>query len=399
VTMRRLCIIGLGYVGSAVAKLANTQGYTVYGLEISPQQCENIRVTQPYIKLNHPDSLQSETIIIAVPTPINEKNMPDLEMVKSAAKKVAQNINKTGQLVVLESTINPSVSRKIILPIFESYGHKVGTDFYLAHCPERINPGSDWDIADIPRVIGAITSIGLENSLEFYRNILNASVTPLSSIESAEMVKIYENSFRAVNIAFANEMALVNSEFGLDTLEIINGVKTKPFGLDICQPGPGVGGHCIPVDPFYLIEESKARGFEPKFLKHAMEINNYMPRYVTSILIEGLNEISKCIKGSTIGILGVSYKRDVGDTRESPSLKVIDYINKLGGIVHVFDPFLPELSTNSLKEVMACEAIILMTDHSIFKSLDFSNVPVVIDGRNVLDRSKIQGVYRGIGRN
>jgi len=210
--------------------------------------------------------------------------------------------------------------------------------------------------------------------------------------------KIYENSLRAVNIAYANEMAIVMQNLKLDAKEVIGGVKTKPFGLDLCFPGPGVGGHCIPVDPFYLIEESQKRGFDPSFLRRAMRVNNYMPTYTVSLLTHAMNDVGKSVNGSTIGILGVSYKKNVGDLRESPALDIIKKIKRLGGVLKVYDPYVASHTNATVEDVMRCDAVMLLTNHDTFSHLDFSNVPVVIDGRNVIDKKNISGVYKGIGR-
>ena len=249
--MRSVCIIGLGYVGLPLAELSLANGFEVYGLETDENKVRSLQISHPNIKINAPSALKADVVIIAVPTPLNDVDKPDFSFVEAACKNVAEHLDNTGRLVVLESTVNPFVSRKIVLPILEQTGLQVGKDFYLAHCPERIDPGNtDWNVSNISRVIGAISQEGLEKGVSFYKKIVKGDIMPLSSVESAEMVKVYENSLRAVNIAFANEMAIVMQNLGLDTKEIINGVKSKPFGLGLCYPGPGVGGHCIGVDPF-----------------------------------------------------------------------------------------------------------------------------------------------------
>lgn len=397
--MPSVCVVGLGYVGFPLAELCARKGYIVYALENDPQKVQRIQNERPDFHLNHPDALKAETIVICVPTPVDEKKLPDLTYVEHVARLVAEHLETSGRLVVLESTVNPFVSRNTVLPILESSGHIEGKDFYLAHCPERIDPGNPvWNVSNIPRVVGAMNQRGLEKALAFYRHVLDAGVHPLSSIEAAEMVKIYENSLRAVNIAFANEMAIIMQNMKLDAKEVIEAVKTKPFGLNMCSPGPGVGGHCIPVDPFYLIHESQKFGFEPSFLRTAMRVNSYMPGYTVSLLTSAMNEAGKSVKGSKVGILGVSYKKDVGDIRESPALEIIRRVKGLGADLKIYDPCVPSHSNASADEVMRCEAVMLLTDHTSFLTLDFSDVPVVIDARNVLDRTKINGVYKGIGR-
>ena len=397
--MPSVCIVGLGYVGLPLAELCAKQGYIVYALEKDSKKVEKVQNERPDFHLNTSDALKADIVVIAVPTPVDEKKVPDLSHVKSVAEQVAKELDDSGRLVILESTVNPFVSRNVVLPILEQYGKKVGKDFFLAHCPERIDPGNpDWDVSNIPRVVGTITEEGLKKAEKFYSEIISGNVLPLSSIEAAEMVKVYENSLRAVNIAFANEMAIVMQNLKLDVREIIQGVKTKPFGLDLCYPGPGVGGHCIGVDPFYLIDVSVKKGFDPSFLRNAMRVNEYMPIYTVSLLTHALNETGKSVNGTNIGILGVSYKKDVGDIRESPSLRVIEKVKGLGGNVKVFDPYVEEHSNAELDEVLGCEAVLLLTNHSQFEGLDLSKTPVVIDTRNILDKSKMEGVYKGIGR-
>jgi len=396
---KSVCVIGLGYVGLPLALLSVEKGYTVYGLEVNEKKIESIKQNHPQILLNHSFALKSDIVIIAVPTPIDERKMPDLTDVKNACNSIAENLDHSGRLIILESTVNPFVSRKFMLPIFEAKGFKEGKDFYLAHCPERIDPGNKkWDVSNIPRVVGGISDEAMKRATDFYKSIISGDVISMSSIEAAEMVKIYENSLRAVNIAFANEMAMVMQNLKLDVKEILKGVKTKPFGLDLCYPSCGVGGHCIPVDPFYLIEESIKRGFDPRFLATAMKVNGYMPSYTVSLLMHAMNDIGKSIRGSTIGILGVSYKKNVEDLRESPALEIIKRVNSLGAIIKIYDPFIPEYSNSSSEEVLNCDAVMLLTDHDEFLSYDYSKVHVLIDGKNVLEPNKIGGVYKGIGR-
>ena len=397
--MRSVCVIGLGYVGLPLALLSAEKGYIVYGLENNLAKAESLQKQYTQIHINQLDALDADVLIIAVPTPVDEKKLPDLRPVGIACEQIAEHLTGKGQLIVLESTVNPFISRKFILPLFEAKGFSEGKDFFLVHCPERIDPGNlQWNVSNIPRVLGALSPEGLEKGLTFYRSIISADIKALSSIEAAEMVKIYENSLRAVNIAFANEMAIIMQNMNLDAKEVVNGVKTKPFGLDLCFPSCGVGGHCIPVDPFYLIDESLKRGFDPSFLRMAMKVNGSMPAYTVSLLTYALNDAGKSIKGTKIGVLGVAYKKNVDDIRESPSLEIIKILHNLGGDLNIYDPFLPEYSTATKEEVLACDAVLLLTDHSEFLHYDFSQIPVIIDGKNVLDKSKLSGVYKGIGR-
>ncbi len=397
--MNSVCVIGLGYVGLPLALLSAEKGYTVYGMENNLHKAEKLLKVHPQLLINHSDALASDVIIIAVPTPVDESKNPDLTPVRIACEQIVEHLTGKKQLIILESTVNPFVSRKFILPLFEEKGFIEGKDFFLAHCPERIDPGNaTWNVSNIPRVVGALSADGLQKATGFYKSILSADVKALSSIEAAEMTKIYENSLRAVNIAFANEMAIIMQNMKLDAKEIIQGVKTKPFGLDLCFPSCGVGGHCIPVDPFYLIDESLKRGFDPSFLRTAMRVNGYMPNYTVSLLTSALNEVGKSVKGTRIGVLGVAYKKNVDDVRESPALEIIKRVKSLGADLKIYDPFLPEYTNATKEEVLACSALLFLTDHSEFLEYDFSRIPVVIDGKNVLDKNKILGVYKGIGR-
>jgi UDP-N-acetyl-D-glucosamine dehydrogenase len=398
--MTSVCIIGLGYVGLPLAQLCLKKGMDVYGLEVNQDKIQKINNHTPQIKINHPQALKAEVIIIAVPTPIDDSKKPDLNYIKAACVNIANDLDKNGRLIILESTVNPFVSRKIVLPIFENRGFKVGTDFFLAHCPERIDPGNKkWDVSNIPRVVGAISPEGLDKAVNFYKQIVDGSIMPLETIEEAEMVKIYENSLRATNIAFANEMAIVMQNLNIDTKQVIEGVKTKPFGLSVCKPGPGVGGHCIPIDPFYLINESQKRGFFPSFLRKALEVNNFMPSYTISLLINALNKAGNCVKNTNIGILGIAYKKNVSDIRESPAMVIVNRLKKMGANLKIYDPYATQLNNAPIKEILDCEAVLLLTDHTEFLEYDYSGIPVVIDAKNILDKSKIDGVYKGIGRN
>ena len=397
--MGSVCIIGLGYVGLPLALLSLEKGYTVYGLENNPQKAASLMRAHPQLSLNHGDALHADIIIIAVPTPVDESKNPDLGPIRIACEQIAEHLTGKGQLIILESTVNPFVSRKFILPLLENKGFVEGKDFFLAHCPERIDPGNvRWNVSNIPRVVGALSPEGLEKATAFYRSIISADIQALSSIEAAEMVKIYENSLRAVNIAFANEMAIVMQNMKLDAKEIIHGVKTKPFGLDLCFPSCGVGGHCIPVDPFYLIDESLKRGFDPSFLRTAMRVNGFMPNYTVSLLSHALNDVGKSVKGTKVGVLGVAYKKNVDDILESPALEILKKVKSLGADLKIYDPFIPEYSNATAEEVLACDAVLLLTDHNEFLGYDFSHVPVLIDGKNALEKHNVGGVYKGIGR-
>lgn len=422
---KTLAVVGLGYVGLPLALLADKKGYRVHGIDINPQRVdllnqriapfrdEEIERKLPRASFeataNFDKIREAEIIIICVPTPVFENHLPNLEPLKEAAEGIAKFLQK-GSLVVLESTVNPGVSENILLPILENIsGFKAGVDFYLAHCPERINPGDKkWRVENIPRVIGSLEPIGLAKALEFYRSILEAEVHPMDSIQEAEAVKIVENSFRDINIAFVNELAMSFSRMGIDAVRVIDGAATKPFAFMPHYPGCGVGGHCIPVDPYYLIEYARQNGFRHDFLELARKINNQMPHYTVEELFMALHEKSIGLKSAKVAVLGLAYKSDIDDTRESPAFEIIKYLRHYDMDISVYDPYVPGKSNvGSLEEALdGRSAAIIATAHSHFRVMkpkDFlgHGVGIVIDGRNCLDSEDFRkaGInYKGIGR-
>jgi len=343
-----------------------------------------------------------------VPTPVDELYNPDLGPVKGAAGAVSRNLKK-GALVVLESTVNPGVCEEIIAPIFEKAGQKVGQDVHIVHCPERINPGDEkWNVINIPRVVGSLDEAGLKAALAFYQDIIEGEIRPMKSIREAEAVKIVENSFRDINIAFVNELAKSFDALGIDVMDVIKGASTKPFAFMPHFPSCGVGGHCIPVDPYYLIERAKQSGFDHKFLKIARETNNSMPAYTVELLQDALNEIKMPMKDTAVGVLGISYKSNVDDVRESPYFKIIKNLKNYGVNIFSYDPHVARLSdVKSLEELLKkSEALIVVTGHKEFKEIDpkifeDNGIKVIIDGANCLDKDAIKKtgmIYKGIGR-
>ena len=421
---RTVCIIGLGYVGLPLAVQCALKGYEVFGLENdqkkndlinsgqSPIKEEFLENNLPNLKIVATDDptviKKSNVVIVCVPTPVDEKFFPDLEPVKTAAKTITENLNP-GQLVVIESTINPGVCEEVVEPIFAQAGFTVGRDYELAHCPERINPGDPkWNVTNIPRVVGSFTESGLAKAAEFYESVIDAPIMQMKSIREAEAVKIVENSFRDVNIAFVNELAKSFDALGIDIVDVIKGASTKPFAFMPHWPGRGVGGHCIPVDPYYLIERAKASGFDHEFLKIARKVNNSMPEYTVELTQDMLNKVKLPMNGTPIGLLGISYKPNIADLRESPSFKIIKHLEKHGVRVLTFDPHVPQKSSEkSLEEILQkSEAIIVATAHKEFAALDGlafkkHDIKVVIDGMNCLDKADIEKhgiIYKGIGR-
>lgn len=422
--IKTVTVIGLGYVGLPLACLLAEKGNKVYGLDIdkgridlinkgiSPINDESLKKKLEKVKITATADggviAESEVIVICVPTPVDINNHPDLAPLTSAAKTISKNLKKW-QLVIIESTIFPGTTEEIIKPILENSGLSAGRDFHLAHCPERIDPGNKkWGISNLPRVVGATTKEGLARAVEFYKGFVDAEVTALSSVKAAEAVKITENTFRDINIAFVNEMAMSFDSMGIDVVEVIKGAATKPFSFLPHYPGCGVGGHCIPVDPYYLIEKANQNGFDHTFLKLARSINKGMPEYTVKLVTEELNQIGKSIKGSRIGVLGLAYKADVDDIRESPSFEIIALLKKRGAGLSVYDPYVREKSTvSSLNELLKkAEYLLITTDHSEFREMDLeklkqNNIKIVIDGRNCLDKDKVTGLgirYKGIGK-
>jgi len=307
--------------------------------------------------------------------------------------------------VIIESTVFPGTIEEIVTPILKKSGKK----FFLAHCPERIDPGNKkYGVENLPRVVAGVDKESSNKAAKFYEKIIDAKITILSSVKAVEATKIMENTFRDINIAFVNEMAMSFDKAGIDILEVIKGASTKPFAFMSHYPGAGVGGHCIPVDPYYLIEKAKQMGFNHKFLGLARRINNNMPSYTVELLENELKILGKTITNSKIGVLGLSYKSGVDDLRESPALEIIQILNKKNANLFVFDPWVKDKSNvNSLNELLIkSDYIILATDHKEFKNMDLyklknNNIMIVIDGRNCWDKDKIKSLginYHGIGR-
>ena len=410
--MKNVVIIGLGYVGFPLAQLVLERGYHVSGIDLDEEKLAKIRkgmhpLEPGTIEKSFPVFAQSpevirtaDIIIIAVPTPVSQAKLPDLGAVITAATYVVNNIGDNKPLVIVESTINPGVMDEVIKPIFDLKKLVVGEDYFLAHCPERISPGDAWELKDIARVVGAFSDTGLKRAKKFYETILDADIKPLSCVKSVEAAKILENSFRDINIAFINEIAKSFDVMGIDVLEVIEGASTKPFAFMPHYPGCGVGGHCIPVDPYYLIEKAKLSGFDHSFLRKAREINESMPAYTVELLVDALNDAKRCLNGSKIGILGLSYKPNVGDRRESPSFPIMKLLKEKGATVLMYDPFFPE--QNDVPTLAALQketdVFVLCTAHEEFKKLNLNEVAVLVDGRNFFAKEKLTCIYRGIGR-
>lgn len=439
-------IIGLGYVGLPLACLVAQKGYKTYALEINPNIVKSVREYKSHIKdesiqmrlnllkennkqitvFHHDETILNEEIqktlkkidifIICVPTPVTEKGEPDLSYVTSAARKIKEHLRKN-QLIIIESTIFPGTCEEVIIPIFEESGFKAGVDFHVAHCPERVDPGNkQWTLEKLPRVYSALNKAGKKLTRAFYESIIDAPLTELSSIKAAEAAKVVENTFRDINIAFVNELAQSFDTLGIDVTEVIKGASTKPFAFMPHYPGCGVGGHCIPVDPYYLIARAKQSGFEHRFMELARNINKHMPHYTLERLKQGLKEANLDINTIKIALLGLAYKGNVDDWRESPAVEIQSLLcnllkengNNPGENLKVYDPLLLKQSNvgNMQEALKGAEVIVLATDHKLFKEIDpiifkQNNIKLIIDGRNCLDKEKIQElgiVYKGIGK-
>jgi len=419
-----VCVIGLGYVGLPLAVRAQECGYNIIGIELDKKKVDLINQKKSPIKdsflyknlplfpiratSNEKEIKKANIVLICVPTPVDAQYNPDLKPVRNACKMIARNLKK-GTLVILESTVNPGVSEEIVKPIFEEYGYKIGKDIFIAHCPERINPGdSKWNVTNIPRVVGAFTKKGLKQAQKFYESIINGEIRPMKHIREAEACKVVENSFRDVNIAFVNELAKSFDILDIDIKDVIDGASTKPFSFMPHYPSRGIGGHCIPVDPYYLIERAKQAGFDHKFLRASRAINNSMPDYTVELLQDKLNEVKLPLNGTNIGILGISYKANVDDDRESPYYQIVNALKKYKAKIISFDPHLKEKSIcKSLVTLLKkSDALILVTNHREFEVLDGKflkkyDIKVIIDGMNCLDKEDIKKnkiIYKGIGR-
>ncbi|MFW5703414.1 MAG: nucleotide sugar dehydrogenase [Patescibacteria group bacterium] len=433
----KVAIIGLGYVGlPTYVAIHQTGNYHVVGYTRNQKRIDALyrglsQIDEPYVDEylskhqqelhftnNEKDLEGTEIFIICVPTPVFDDFNPDYGPVISATKLIAPYIKKGAQ-IVLESTVNPGTSREVLLPILEERtGLKAGTGFNIAHCPERVNPGDKrWNIYNINRNIGSVNKAQNQKIAAFYRKFLpDALINEVASLEVAEATKIVENSFRDINIAFVNELAQSFDKMKIDVKETIDAAANKPFGFMAHYPGCGVGGHCIAVDPYYLIKKAATHGFDHKFLKLAREINNDMPKYTVYKLMEELNQVGYPVKGTKVALLGLSYKPDIADLRNSPSYEILSELERLGADVVIYDPFIFDqnhgLSTDvtiaaSITEAVKDSiAVLIATAHSQFTNelpallSSQKTLKVVVDGRNCLEKSAITDIglrYSGIG--
>lgn len=411
-----LGVIGLGYVGLPLAVEKAKAGYKTIGFDMQEKKVHMVNEGQNYIKDIIDSDLKevvnkgllqattdcsfvkdADTICICVPTPLDIYQQPDLSYVKNSTENIAKYLHP-GMLIVLESTTYPGTTEELVKPILEEEsGLKCGQDFFLAFSPERIDPGNPWyKMRNTPKVVGGVTSDCTEVASYLYRSIIQGKVHPVSSPKVAEMEKIYENVFRYTNIALANEMSILCHKMGIDFWEVIEAAKTKPYGFMAFYPGPGIGGHCIPLDPFYLTWKAREYNYHTRLIELAGEINRYMPEYIVERTAKILSrKFKKSLDGAKILLLGVAYKKDIDDLRESPALEIIKKLEQEGAIVSYYDPYIPEFTNNkkeykSLKELTKEEIknkdiIIITTAHTaVDYKIVAENAKAIFDTRNVI---------------
>src|ERR1700678_1330882 len=407
----RVGIIGLGYVGLPLAMEFAKAGFSVTGIDIQPSKVSQLNRGESYVQDVPTDTLKKwvsggkfratsdfsvistlDTINIAVPTPLRKTKDPDMSYIVSVCQETAKYLGP-GKLVILASTTYPGTTDELVLPMLEAPGWKVGEDFFMCFSPERVDPGNaQFQTANIPKVVGGITPACTKLGALFYSQALE-KVVPVSSTRVAEMVKLLENTFRMINIGLVNEMALMCDRMGINVWEVIDAAATKPFGFMPFYPGPGLGGHCIPIDPFYLSWKNKQAGIEARFIELAGYINGQMPHFVVDKIQNALNDYSKPLRGSHVQILRVAYKRNIGDVRESPALDIILLLERRGATVTYSDPFVPKLrlgqrellAEDSLTMSSRADCVVIVTDHSSF---DYAGIleraKLVVDTRNAL---------------
>jgi len=413
-------VIGLGYVGLPLLVEFASKGFKAAGFEVDANKAAQINSGHSYIGDVASNTLKGlvddrrltattdfnhlgdcDALIICVPTPLRKTKEPDVSYILAAAEEIKKRLRR-GQLIILESTTYPGTTNEVLLPMFEETGLKLDEDFLLAFSPERVDPGNpQFQTHNIPKVVGGVTPDSTEVAALLYSQIVK-DVYAVSSARVAETAKLLENTFRAVNIGMANEMARLCYALNIDTWEVIRAAATKPFGFMPFYPGPGIGGHCIPLDPHYLSWKARQHGFDSRFIGLAEEVNSRMPDHVVQLISDGLNDARKAMNGSRIMLLGVAYKKDIDDVRESPALSIIDRLRAKGADVHYHDPFVKEirfddahtegggapLASEALTDeaLRAADCLVIVTDHS---GIDYGRVcqlaPLIVDTRNALN--------------
>jgi UDP-N-acetyl-D-glucosamine dehydrogenase len=406
---RDVAIVGAGYVGVPLAQVFADAGKSVVLVDIDPQRVELLNRGESYIEdvaseelgrlveagliaatTDYDELREADAIVVALPTPLSRQREPDLRILDAASAEIATRL-RPGHLVVLESTTYPGTTREAVLPVLErGSGLTGGKDFHVAFSPERVDPGrEDWTTKNVPKVVGGIDEASTEAAAALYASAVD-EVHRVSSPEAAELTKLLENIFRSVNIALVNELAQLCERMGIDVWEVVEAAATKPFGFMSFQPGPGLGGHCIPIDPFYLTWKAREYGFYTEFIELAGKVNESMPYFCRSLVSQALNHsLERSLKGSEILVLGVSYKPDISDTRESPAVKLISLLRKAGATISYHDPHVPALSANGLDlrsvplDPGAYDCVVVVTDHS---GIDYERLvdeaKLVVDLRN-----------------
>ncbi len=404
-------VIGLGYVGLPLCVHAAESGFPVMGFDVDPRKISSLRAGRSYISdvadsrledlmakgIFNPGSNPSlldeaDIIIISVPTPLTQSQTPDMSYIREATRLVRECL-KPGMLVILESTTYPGCTREELLPVLEQGGLSAGSDFWLAFSPERVNPGSGYSLSRTPKLVGGVTADCTGMASLFYGQFIETIVS-LSSPEAAEMAKLLENVYRSVNIALVNELAMICNAMDINVWEVVDAAATKPFGFTPFYPGPGMGGHCIPIDPFYLSYKARELGMSTEFIELAGKINTRMPHYVVERVITVLNERSQCLKGASVMLLGAAYKADVSDLRESPAIKIVELLMENGARVSYHDPHVPAFSVGEQlfrsmpldgAALAAADCVVVLTPHS---AIDWAAVGrdarLVVDTRNIV---------------
>jgi UDP-N-acetyl-D-glucosamine dehydrogenase len=414
-------IVGLGYVGLPLAMEFGRAGFSVVGFDVQQEKIDLLNAGTSYIQDVSSDVLaplvtsgqfratndfsklaEMDTINICVPTPLRKTKDPDMSFIVNSTEQIAQYL-RPGTLVILESTTYPGTTDELVLPILEKSGLRVGEDFFVCFSPERVDPGNaKYQTRNIPKVVGGITPACTELGALFYAQSLD-TVVPVTSTSVAEMVKLLENTFRMINIGLVNELAMMCDRMGINVWEVIDAAATKPFGFMPFYPGPGLGGHCIPVDPFYLAWKSRQQGIEARFIDLAGYINGQMPHFVVDKVQHALNEHRKPLRDSKIHVLGVAYKKNIEDVRESPALDIIHVLKQRGAVLSYSDPFVPHLrmdglemdSQDVLTSCAAADCVVLITDHSAFdRDAILAASPVVVDTRNAFKGMQSEKLFR-----
>ncbi|MFC1677393.1 nucleotide sugar dehydrogenase [Planctomycetota bacterium] len=409
-------VLGLGYVGLPLVREFASEGIKVTGFDIDEKKVNKLNSGRSIIKhISHSQVKQMvssglfkattnmsrikavDAVLVCVPTPLTENREPDMQFIIKSSETIARYL-QPGQLIVFESTTYPGTTRELVAPILERSGLKAGKDFYLGYSPEREDPGNkNFSTKTIPKVVGGLTPKCREMACDLYNAVIVETV-PVSSLEAAEAAKIVENVYRCINIAMVNELKMVFDRMGIDIWEVINAAKTKPFGFNAFYPGPGLGGHCIPIDPFYLTWKARQYGMPTRFIELAGEINTDMPNYVITKTMEALNDHKKSLKGSKVLVLGLAYKKDIDDLRESPSIELIELLREKGAKVDYNDPYIPRTQKQrqhnlkmvskklSAKMLAGYDVVLISTDHSDYDyNWIVQNAKLVIDTRNATE--------------